>query len=171
MGVSSEVVTLDKASGMFDAAATTDSAEVWEQPANTVYLGHKIELTEQFAATSLTDLDFTIGNAGDNDGAMAAETMNLTSDTVGDTYGNLGAYFTGAAGYHSPAALSWLMYTTATGANLDTLTAGGLTCTFYYLEDIDTDGAYIAGSANADITAATDLSGTTVYFEAWGNDG
>jgi len=120
---------------LFNAAALTDSAVVWTQPAQTILLGAKMMLDEQFVAGSLTDLDVWIGDAGDNDGLMA-QSMNLTSDTVaGDGYDTKGAYWNGVntATYWASATKDWTAYATAVGANLNTLSAGQVTFYFFYI--------------------------------------
>ena len=72
-------------------------------------------------AAGLTDLDVTIGDAGDNDGILL-EAMNLTSDAVGLDYSLKGAYWsaTTAGAYYTAGAKAWLAYSTAVGANLNT---------------------------------------------------
>ena len=123
-------------SDLFDAVATTDSVIVWTQPAGSVLLGIKMKLATQFAATGMTDLDVTIGLAGDVDGLVAA-TMNLTSDAAATEYITRGAYWnTSALGafWYAAAATDWVAYATAVGANLSTTSAGQLDFYATYLE-------------------------------------
>lgn len=137
LGGQIRVVKVSKAynADLFDAAALTDSATVWTQPADSVLLGAKMVLATQFAAASMTDLDVTIGLAGDNDG-LTVQAMNLTSDAGASEYKDRGAYWSAvtAAGYYSAADVAWIAYTTAVGANLSTLTAGQLDFYFIYLQ-------------------------------------
>jgi hypothetical protein len=152
---------------MFDASATTDNAVIWQQPANSTLLGCKVRLDVAFVAASLTDLDVEIGDSGDENGLLTA-TMNLVSDTPLDEYVGLGAYFE-TGGIHRTGATDWYLYATATGADLDTTSAGGLTLTTYHVLD-EGAGTYIGAGQSSDLVAATDLSGTTVHFVAWGTD-
>ena len=119
---------------LFDAAALTDNAVIWQQPADTVLLGVGISLDRQFVAASMTDLDVWIGDAGDNDGLLL-QAMNLTSDLVDTIYRDRGAYWSAAtqAGYYTNIAKDWTAYATAVGANLNTTTDGGILFTFFYL--------------------------------------
>ena len=129
-------VTKAHGSDLFDAAGLTDSATIWQQPAGSVLLGVKIKMTAQFVAASLTDLDVTIGLAGDPDGLLAP-TMNLTSDAANSTYTTRGAYWdTSAEGafFYEHAATDWIAYATATGANLSTTSAGSITFYFTFLD-------------------------------------
>jgi len=107
---------------MFDAVATTDSVTIISVPANTVFYVPEITLAEGFTATDLTDLRITMGDAGNPDGILET-TGNLVSDSEGTVYKTKGAYFTIGELYHA-AATDYLIYVTATGANLSTLTAG-----------------------------------------------
>ena len=121
-------VLVDHAShAALNAAATTDSGNLYIQPANSILLGAYYRLDEQFAATGLTDLDVEVGLSGDNNGLLAA-TGNLKSDAVGTYYRTIGAY---GVPLYEAAATTWVLYVTATGANLSTLTAG--TISFYFI--------------------------------------
>jgi len=133
VGIHTEIVTVDHAShASLNAAAVTDNALLWQAPAGSVVLGIRGYLTEQFVATSLTDIDFTLGeNGGDADGWLV-QAMNGTSDAVATQYKTRGALWdTSAEGvfayFHT--ATDIYLFVTATGANLNTLTAG--TWTFY----------------------------------------
>ena len=121
---------------LFDAVGLTDSANIWTQPAGSVLLGVKMVLDAQFVATGLTDLDVSLGDAGDNDGLLV-QAMNLVTGAVGSKYSTRGAYWdTSAKGalWFQLAARTWIAYATAVGANLSTLTAGKVTFYFTYLE-------------------------------------
>jgi len=138
VGIRTEEVTKAHNSDLFDATDVTDSVTIWQQPAGSVLLGVKIKMTAQFTSTGslITDLDVTIGLAGDNDGLLAP-TMNLTSDAVNSVYKTRGAYWdTSAEGsfWYSHAAEDWIAYATAVGANLSTTTAGSITFCFTYLD-------------------------------------
>ncbi len=127
-------VVIHHTSTVVNAAATTDGDNVFNLPANSILLGCRLILDELFAATGLTDLDITIGTAGDHDGIMV-KTMNLTSDTVGTSYSTRGALWDGTGGvteYYTAAATYINAYATAVGANLNTLTAGQVTLYFTY---------------------------------------
>lgn len=132
-----EVTTEDRAtSTLLDATATTDSKTIWTQPANSILLSAKMVLTEQFAATSLTDMDITLGTAGDNDGIIEGA-MNLTSDAANTAYSTRGTLWDEAAAVgflYKDSATAWIAYATATGANLNTLTAGTIKFYFTYMK-------------------------------------
>lgn len=137
-GVKIATTTVTKAhdSDLFAAEDTSDDVTIWQQPAGSVLLGAKITLDTQFAADSLSDLDVTVGLAGDNDG-LIAPTMNGTSDSAGTDYSTRGEYWnTSAEGsfWYAASATDWVAYATATGANLSTTSAGQVTFTFTYLE-------------------------------------
>jgi len=131
-------VTKAHDSDLFDATALTDNVTIWQQPAGTVLLATKMRLETQFTSTDslISDLDVTIGLAGDEDGLVAA-TMNLTSDAADTEYKTRGAYWdTSAEGsfWYSHSATDWVAYATAVGANLSTTTAGSIDFYFCYLE-------------------------------------
>lgn len=129
-------VTMAHGGTLFDAVGLTDSVIIWQQPANSVLIAAKMRLETQFAATSMTDLDVTVGLAGDPDG-LVETTTNLTSDGADTEYHTRGAYWdeTAAMGfYFSDAAVDWVAYATAVGANLDTTSAGTMDFYFCYLE-------------------------------------
>jgi len=123
-------------STLFDASATTDTATVWTQPAESILLACKIVLEEQFVATSLTDLEIQIGITGDDDNGLIVEEGNMTSDAVGTVYNVRGEYWSDAEqiGYHAASARAWHAKCDATGADLDTLTAGRVRIYFTYLK-------------------------------------
>ena len=121
---------------LFDAAGLTDSATIWTQPANTTLMAIVMRLTTQFAGPSLTDMRVTMGLAGDPDGLLVT-TGNLISDAAATEYANVGAYQAAfMAGLHGPtaAAIPWVAYATATGCDMDDLTAGQLDFYVLYLE-------------------------------------
>jgi len=122
-------------SDLFDAAGLTDSVTIWTQPANSRLENVIIVLETQFVAAGMTDLDVTVGDAGDNTGILL-ETMNLTSDAVGLDYSLKGAYWsaTTAGAYYTTAAKAWLAYSTAVGANLNTTSAGEVIFYFIYTQ-------------------------------------
>ncbi len=168
-GVSEYSVTFDSTSGMFDAAGTSDSATCWAQPANTVALGYKVVLDEKFVAASMSAADFEIGLAGDNNGFGEPGTVDLVADAADSVYDGLGAYFELTNGIFKLAGETWVMYTSATGANFSALTAGQITCTFYYRELVNSTD-YIGGDSTAEVTSTNDISGQTIRFEASGKD-
>lgn len=122
-------------SDLFNADGLSDSAVVWQQPANSVLLSAKYVLDTQFADGSLTDIDVELGDSGDNDGIINIA-GNLTSDAAGTEYSIRGAYWsaTTAGGYHSASAKDWTAYATAVGANLNTTSAGQITFYFAYIQ-------------------------------------
>ena len=121
-------ITLNHTSYLFNNPGLTDGGTLWTQPARTTLVSVMIQMDEQFVATNMTDLRVTIGLAGDNDGILQT-TGNLTSDAANTEYKNRGAYWNAATGgeYYCNSATEWKIYSTATGANLDTTTAGQIT--------------------------------------------
>ena len=134
-GMGIKVVKVTKAynSDLFNAAGLTDSAVIWQQPANTKLLNAKLVLDVKFVATDMTDLDVTIGDAGDNDGILAGA-MNLVSDAANTQYKEEGAYLVSSPVLPQSAAKDWTAYATAVGANLSTLTAGQVSFYFAYIQ-------------------------------------
>lgn len=118
---------------LFDASALTDSATIWQQPANSVLLSAKYVLDAQF--TGVTTLDVDMGLAGDNDGLINAG-ADLVGDTEGDEFSIRGAYWSAstAAGYHAASATDWIAYATSTVENLDQTSAGAITFYFAYIQ-------------------------------------
>lgn len=127
-------VTKAHDSDLFNAAGLTDSVAVYTQPANSILIAAYMVLDTQFAAVGMTDLDVTLGDAGNNGGILNA-TMNLTSDAATTRYATKGAYFEATAGLLlREAATAWTAYATAVGANLDTTSAGSVSLYFVTLE-------------------------------------
>ena len=129
------VVKVTKAhdSDLFDVGATSDSATIWTQPANSKLIAVMMRLETNFVATSMSDLRVEMGQAGDQDGLLTT-TGNLTSDSEDTEYEDVGAYYdTFLEGIHGKtnATIAWIAYATATGANLSTTSAG--TMDFYFL--------------------------------------
>jgi hypothetical protein len=132
-------VTKHHDSDLFNAAATTDEAIIWAQPAGSVVLGVKIQLTEQFVAAGLTTMTVTLGTgaAGDPDGYTVAGTMNLRTDAALTKYSTRGALWdTSAEGafWYQAAASDWTAQALSGVANLNTLSAGEVIFTFTYLD-------------------------------------
>jgi hypothetical protein len=140
VGIRTVAVTMDHAThAAMNAAATTDTALCWEQPAGSTLLAVRVVLTEQFVAPSLTDMDFSLGDAsgGDDDGLIAPGAINLVTDAVATQYKTRGALWDTAAEasfFYQHAAKEWHLFMSATGANLNTLTAGTLTAYFTYMD-------------------------------------
>lgn len=131
-----QTVAVTKAFGsdLFNAAATTDNAVLWQQPAQSLLLNVVMVNELLFVAPSMTDLDITVGDSSDNDGILS-DGMNLTADALNTKYKNRGVYWNGGAvgtEYYTPTVKDWSGYVTATGANLNTLTAGQVTFYFTY---------------------------------------
>ena len=131
-----QTVAVTKAFGsdLFNAASTTDSAILWQQPAQSLLLNVVMVNELLFVAPSMTDLDITVGDSSDNDGILS-DGMNLTADALNTKYKNRGVYWNGGAvgtEYYTPTVKDWSGYATSTGANLNTLTAGQVTFYFTY---------------------------------------
>lgn len=137
-GIRTIVITRQWGDPLFDAGALTDSDTIWTQPAGSTLLGIKMELVEQFVAPGpLTDMDITVGDAGDNTGLLNPAAHNLVTDAVGSQYKTRGPYWdTPAEGafWYAHAAHAWLAYSTAVGANMNALTAGQIKFIITYLE-------------------------------------
>lgn len=140
-----KVKTVSKAynSDLFNAAALTNNAVIWNVPTTAIMLGVFIQSDAldgngnfiKFSGPGITDLDITLGDAGDNAGFLT-QTMNLITDTGGSRYETRGVYWNALVGYKEAAAKDWIAYATAVGGNLNTLTQGQVTFHFYYM-DID----------------------------------
>lgn len=132
-----KVVTVTKAFGsdLFDAAATTDSATIWQQPAQSILIATKMRLDVAFVATGLTTMSIKLGDAGTNDGLLTNAGQALRTDAVGTQYYTKGAYYDATAGtLLKETATNWIAYAAAGVANLSTLSAGQVTFTFIYVE-------------------------------------
>ncbi len=126
-------VTKAFSSDLFDADATTDSADVWLQPANTILLSAFMRLETQFAGPLHSDLDVTVGLAGDNDGLLEPAAMNMTSDAENTEYSGPGAYWN-TVQVVTISTQQWVAYATSVGDNLGDLTAGTMDFYFTYIE-------------------------------------
>ena len=132
-----QVVRVTKAFGsdLFDAVATTDNADIWAQPADSILLAARLELDVPFVAAGLTTFAITLGDAGDNDGILVAGAQALRTDAAGTAYKGKGAYFDAVAGTFWNAAGSTIKAYAAAGvANLSTLSAGQVTFVFKYIQ-------------------------------------
>ncbi len=121
-------------STLFDAAALTDNAIIWQQPAGTVLLGAMMKLPTQFVAPAASSLVVTMGLVGDEDGLLLT-TGNLKSATVYTEYTARGAYWSEGAAVGilcKDAATDWSAYGTAVDGNINTFTAGQLDFYFTY---------------------------------------
>lgn len=162
--------TMDYSGACFDAAATTDSDTIFTQPANSLLVGFRLNLDEAFVATSMTAMTWVLGLSGDTNGLGTGGTSDLVADAVNSGDNTMGAYMVGNAGYHTVAALPWLLAPTSTGANLSTLSAGQITVTYYYYPDVPT-GLKIGGPGVSEVASTADLSGTTFNYIVTGTDG
>jgi len=137
-GIRTIVITRQWGDALFDAAALNDSDNLWLQPAGSTLLGIKMELVEKFVAPGpMTDMDVTVGDAGDNIGILNPGAHDLVDDPVGSQYKVRGQYWdTPAEGafFYTHAAHQWLAYSTAVGANMNVLTAGVIKFIIIYLE-------------------------------------
>lgn len=129
-------ITKDYTSDLFNAAATTDSAVLWHQPENTLLIGFRMLQLNAFTGAGVTNLGITVGDATNNSG-LFTEAMNLTGAPTGLPRSNRGVYWKGGAvgteiytDYQWPR--DWTAYAVATGANLNTLTAGKVIFYFVY---------------------------------------
>lgn len=132
--VQTVAVTKTYTSDLFNASSTTDSATLWTQPAQSLLLNVVMVNELTFVAVSMTDLNVSIGD-GSNQTGILDEAMNLTVDALNTKYKNRGAYWNGGAvgtEYYAPTSKAWVGYSAATGANLNTLTAGQVTFYFTY---------------------------------------
>ncbi len=122
-------------SDLFDAAGTTDSVVIWQQPANTLLVGAQMFRDTTFHASGgMTDLRVTIGDGGDADGLVLDE-LNLLGGYAKYIFSNRGVYWDGTGGvteFYAATAKDWTGYATATDANLSTLTTGKLVFVFKY---------------------------------------
>lgn len=124
-------VELFSSSTLFDATATTDTKTLFSSTLDELIFNAKIVLDTQFAGPSHTDLTITIGDGSDVDGFLTI-TGNMTSDSTGTEYTGRGALWdTSAEGGVWMEVDTWVATATATGDNLDDLTAGQVT--FYFL--------------------------------------
>ena len=121
----------------FDAAGLTDSATIFTLPANAQLLNITIILDTRFVAVGLTDLDITIGTAGDNSGVLNPPAMNLVTDALNSRYCTVGGFygaFTEGVSCATRTAIAFIAYVTAVGANLNTTSAGVLRYCVEYLD-------------------------------------
>ena len=141
-GIKTIVITRQWGDALFDIAGLADSDTIWTQPAGSVLMGIKMELVEQFVAPGpMTDMDVTVGDAGDNIGILNPGAHDLVDDPVGTQYKTRGQYWDApVTGGPEPcfaythAAKAWLAYSTAVGANMNALTAGQIKFIITYLE-------------------------------------
>ena len=122
---------------LFDAAATTDSAVLFAQPAGSNIVGIEVGIGAKFVATSMTSVVVTVGDGSDADGYGAA-TLNMVSGDVGDVDTTKGVLFVPSV--YSQAAQNWTATATSVGANLSTTTAGSMTWSYWYYPETS-DGA------------------------------
>lgn len=130
-------------SDLFDAAALTDSATIWTQPANTRLIAVMMKLTVRFVGAGIASVVVTMGDAGDPDGLLLT-TGNLVSDAVATEYEQAGVYWADFAGgmaeglaskrANASGTKAWIAYATAVGANLDQTSAGSIDFYFLYEE-------------------------------------
>lgn len=138
---------------LFDAAATTDSAVLFQQPAGSNVVGIEIGVGAQFVATSMTALTMEVGDGSDADGYFDG-TIDLVADAVGTTDTTKGVLFVPSV--YKQAATNWTATATATGANLSTTSAGSMTYSYWYYPETP-DGA-VGGPGISEVPSTTDLS-------------
>jgi hypothetical protein len=168
-GMSWDDVSLDHASaGCFNATATTDNDIIWAQPALSVCTGMRVTLAEKFVAASLTNLTIEIGDSGDHNGLFAGA-IDLVTGTVGDTDKTWGVEIGDWANSYAATATDRYLWATATGANLNTLTAGTITVRCYFAPKDNLTNTF-GGYTLPEVHSGQVLSGSTFSFYAWGTD-
>ncbi len=167
-GISWDAVTLAHDGAWFAAAGTTDDANVWLKPANSECVGVRITLDTKFVASSMTNLTVTVGDAGDPNGLFAG-TIDLVDDVITTTDTTWGVEIGDWSNAFASSAAQFLLYATATGANLDTTTAGSATGKFYFTP-IDSLTGTLGKGNRPEVHSGQVLSGNTFYFQAWGTD-
>jgi hypothetical protein len=150
--------TVEHDDTLFDASATTDSAVLAVQPANTTLVGIEIGIVSKFVAASMTALTVEVGDGSDVDGYFDG-TIDLVDDDVGDVDTTKGVLFN-VGGIHKTSATNLTATVTATGADLDTTTAGEMSYTIFYYPDT-ADGC-IGGPGVSEVPNTADLS--SVFF-------
>ena len=142
---------------LFDAAATSDSAVLFAQPAGANITGIELGIGAKFVATSMTNIVVTVGDGSDVDGYSAA-TLDLVADDVGDVDTTKGVLFVPTV--YLQAAQNWTATATATGANFSTTSAGSMTWSYWYYPE--TGDGCVGGPGISEVPNTTDLS--TVSF-------
>jgi len=167
-GTSWDAVTLAYSGVWFDASATTDNANVWLKPANSECVGVRVTLDTAFVAASMTNLTVTIGDAGDTNGLFAGA-IDLVDDAITTTDVTWGVEIGDWSNAFATGTAQFLLYATATGADLDALTAGSATAKFYFTPVDSLTGALGKGTM-PEVHSGQVLSGNTFTFIAWGTD-
>lgn len=131
-----QTVAVTKAFGsdLFNAAALTDNAVLWTQPAQSLLLNVVMVNELTFSAPGMASLSVSVGDGSNNSGILN-ETMDLTLNPLNTKYKNRGAYWNGGAvgtEVYTSTTRNWSGYATAVGANLNTLTSGQVTFYFTY---------------------------------------
>jgi hypothetical protein len=133
-GITVATSTKTRWSTLFNAASTSDSAVVWQQPANSLLVGAEVRLDEKFVASGLTSLLIDVGDADAN--GLIVGARNWASDDPWGTADSVrGALWSGGAvgtELYASTAKDWTATVTAVGANLNTLSAGQVTFYFVY---------------------------------------
>jgi hypothetical protein len=130
--------TFDKDSALFDAAGTSDTAEVYAANADSMVMVAAIILDEAFTLNGdRTTLVVTLGdNDADADDVVVAGAMNLSSDTPGDKYSTRGALW---AADEAPVITNRVIDATAvvsggSAGNLADMTTGQITVVLVVLD-------------------------------------
>jgi hypothetical protein len=167
-GTSWDDVALAHDGAWFDAAATTDNANVWLKPANSECVGIRITINTQFAAPAATNLTVTVGDAGDVNGLFAG-TIDLIDDVAGTTDVTWGAEIGDWSNAFATGTAQFLLYATSVAGNLDTTTAGLATLRAYFTPPDNLTGA-LGKATMPEVHSGQVLSGSTFEFLAWGTD-
>lgn len=120
------------------SASTTEDVAIWTLPAKTRVLRVVADVTTPFTGGSISDIDVTVGRTagGDEyllsfDADTATGTYGIIQSQIGDNIVGASLFAPGGEGDMQWAESSVQCRFTATGANLDSLSAGSVT---FYLE-------------------------------------
>jgi len=138
---------------LFDAAATSDSAVLFAQPAGSNIVGIEIGIAAKFVAASMTALVVEVGDGSDADGYFDG-TIDLVADDIGDVDTTKGVLFVPTV--YKQAATNWTATVAATGANLSATSAGSMTYSYWYYPET-TDGC-VGGPGVSEVPNTSDLS-------------
>jgi hypothetical protein len=172
-GVSWDDVVLAHDAACFNAAATSDNADVWLQPADSELLGIRTLLTAKFAGTGpLTALTIEVGDTGGTDAnGFYDGSADLVANAVGSTSVGIGARIgvnDGTVNAYLATAAQRKLTATATGGDFDNTTAGSVTLRCYFTPS-QTNG-HVGRGSTPEVHTGQVLSGSTFYFQAWGTD-
>ena len=121
-------------SDLFNAAALTDTSDIFTLPANSILMSCVIDLDTQFAGVTTLKIELGI-TANDTDGFLVPGAMDLTADSAGSNYSNRGAYWNGttAGFYYAASAKVITALATSTVEDVDQTSAGNVVFYFTYM--------------------------------------